>query len=35
MEYTAAFAPTTTITSAPVYGPAYSTTVLAPALPTY
>lgn len=35
MEYSAAFAPTTTITSAPVYGPAYTTTVLAPALPTY
>lgn len=36
-EYTAAFAPTTTITHAPVYGPAYPTTVLAPtqALPTY
>ena len=36
-EYSAAFAPTTTITSAPMYGPAYPTTVLAPtqALPTY
>ena len=35
VEYTAAFAPTTTITSAPVYGPAYATTALSPALPPY
>jgi hypothetical protein len=35
VEYTAAFAPTTTITAAPVYGPAYTTTVLAPSVPTY
>ncbi len=36
-DYSAAFAPTTTITSAPTYGPAYPTTALAPmqALPTY
>lgn len=36
-EYQAAFAPTTTITSAPVYGAAYPVTAVAPisALPTY
>ena len=36
-EYSAAFAPTTTITSAPTYGPAYPTTAIAPmqSLPPY
>lgn len=36
-EYATAFAPTTTITSAPVFGPAYPTTAIAPlqALPPY